>query len=789
MRKRPLLILLLILAAAASLIALIRVQPRQTATVFRRGRGTVVRATPIYLRPLTAGTQCRVTTAAGRPSFDEMVIGRSATYDEFPVRVRFTYEVPAELPADWPNGDWCHSIRERVAASVARWSASVTADELLDQRRAAGDRAAGAVEADLRGTGAKPASVSARIDLPPGFERVRNVSEVASRARRTPPLIFIGLDGADWQLLDGYMASGVMPNLRRLVTEGAGGVLETEHPPLSPIVWTTMMTGVGPLDHGILDFTRFNPLTHEKEPITSDERRAPAVWNMVTSGGKSVAVFGLWSTYAAEPVHGVNVSDRLFTFLYSETGRPPGTVYPPTREEWAGRGVSAAEESVGAHMRRYLPSLTDAEFAELAKSKNPYGEPPAAIHRILEETEIYRRLAHDLLATRVPDLSIIYFQGTDTVGHVFAPFAPPKQAAVSQEEYDRYHEVPERYFGEIDAILGELMTVAARAGARIMIASDHGFHWKEGRPTQISSTNSATAAKWHRKEGIYVLQGPGIAAAPGHPFRGGVRQVAATLLSLSGMPAPANGLMPLPGAPPPAAPVDYPRWFKRADPPPAAPVMRNSGEELAKLRALGYIGSNESERSAIPQNDTRTAGWYNNAGLVLRDQHRIDDAIAAFERAHAIDPKYASAMWNESETLFDANRDLDRADALLVDALKSGLGDATKFAIGRAIVYQRSGRADRAGRLLDQAIAASPQDGELRLFRGRTRMERHDCAAALDDFRVATATRPNDPLAFASEGIARMCLGDVAGARESFRRSLQLDPNQPMLQQALGEMP
>ncbi len=95
-------------------------------------------------------------------------------------------------------------------------------------------------------------------------------------------MIFVGLDGADWQLLDRYVAAGAMPNLARLVAEGAGGALETIHPPLSPIVWTSMMTGVSPVEHRILDFTRFSPAGGQKEPITSDERRAPAIWNMAS---------------------------------------------------------------------------------------------------------------------------------------------------------------------------------------------------------------------------------------------------------------------------------------------------------------------------------------------------------------------------------------------------------------------------------------------------------------------------------------------------------------------------
>jgi len=212
------------------------------------------------------------------------------------------------------------------------------------------------------------------------------------------PVIFIGLDGADWELLDDYMARGLMPNPAALAKEAARGPLITEHPPLSPLLWTTMMTGISPLEHGILDFTRFNPVTGNKEPITSDERRAPAIWNMATMAGKRVAVFGLWATYPAEPVRGVDVSDRLFTFLFSEGSPPAGIVFPAAREGWARENLREAEASIDyARMRSYLPWLTEADYAELVKEPDPYSRPGSALRRILVETEVYARLSMSYL--------------------------------------------------------------------------------------------------------------------------------------------------------------------------------------------------------------------------------------------------------------------------------------------------------------------------------------------------------------------------------------------------------
>src|SRR5919201_7076638 len=54
---------------------------------------------------------------------------------------------------------------------------------------------------------------------------------------RRRPVIFIGLDGADWGLLDDYMRRGIMPNLAALAAAGSAGVVRTIDPPLSPLVW------------------------------------------------------------------------------------------------------------------------------------------------------------------------------------------------------------------------------------------------------------------------------------------------------------------------------------------------------------------------------------------------------------------------------------------------------------------------------------------------------------------------------------------------------------------------
>lgn len=780
--KRIAAIALLLLIAAAALLT-IRIQPAGAARIVRNGDSLRFVANRIGFVG-TGGSPCITPAANGLARFDRSYDVTDAGGETIATAVRFDYAVPERVPERWPEGDWCSSLGARVGELVQQWIASAEIESLRRNPRRAGELAAAALDRQLGQWGVDAQHLTVRPRVPETALLTLPIPQIAAQATKAPPVIFIGLDGADWQLLDHYMQRGAMPNLQTLVREGAAGDLMTEHPPLSPLLWTTMMTGVSPLEHEILDFTRFHPSTGQKEPITSDERKVPAVWNMATQAGRRAAVFGLWATYPAEPVHGLVVSDRFFTFLFSESEPPKGVVYPPAREQWARATLKQVENEIDHQaMTPYLSWLSREEFEERRKDTDPYSHPVGALRRILVETTVYDRLARQSLERDSPDLTILYLQGTDSIGHVFAPYTAPRQPHISEQDFVRYSGVPEQYFRWIDRLLGDYREIARKKNARLMIASDHGFHWFEDRPTELSSFAAATAAKWHRTAGIYLLWGNGIRASGRTGPAAQIAQVTPTLLALAGLPAAssvAGDPILLPAA---AARADYRAHFTPVKPPPGAPSKAAADEELAKLRALGYISGTESTSAPadIAGKSTHTAGWFNNRALILRDRKRTEEAIAAYEQAIRIDPNLASALWNYSDLLHALVRDLDRSDELLVRAFRNGLPEGRQFLIGRAIGYQRTGSAGRSLQLLEQAVAAQPDDVELRIFRGRYRIEAQDCGGALEDFRAAIALDPDNPVTYASAGIAEVCLGRPEDARRSFARSLQLDPNQPKL--------
>src|SRR5579872_7564899 len=66
--------------------------------------------------------------------------------------------------------------------------------------------------------------------------------------------VILGFDGMDPELTERFIAEGRLPNLAKLRDEGTFRKLRTTYPPISPVAWSTFMTGVNPGKHNIYDF-------------------------------------------------------------------------------------------------------------------------------------------------------------------------------------------------------------------------------------------------------------------------------------------------------------------------------------------------------------------------------------------------------------------------------------------------------------------------------------------------------------------------------------------------------
>lgn len=576
-------------------------------------------------------------------------------------------------------------------------------------------------------------------------------STLAAGEALPPPndtrLLVVGLDGADWDILDPLIAAGKLPTLAGLVREGTRARLLTISPMLSPVIWTSIATGVEPTRHGILDFLVVDPETGKREPVTSLQRQVPTFWEVLSRRGVEVGVVGWWASWPADPVRGYLVSDRIAYQLFGFRADPreaAGKTWPAELYEEV-RPLLVDPASVG---RERIASYL-ADHPEAAGLDAREAERLAGLSTLIAAGDTYAGIARALGERRRPDLEVVYLEGTDTVAHLFMPFRPPRMPGVDPDAVARYGGVVDRYYEEADRILGEL--IATGEGRRhVLVVSDHGFATDETRPRSTDSRiGHGAAADWHRRFGVLIAAGPGIRR--GHAVRQArVYDIAPTVLALFGQPVPESW----PGRVltelltpefladnPVRRRSDDPRrdereeWRDFEDP--------SAADQIAKLETLGYVGSNPASAAVTARN---------NQGIALLAQGRAGEAEAELRLALAEAP--GSMM--------------------------------TRINLGLALSSQ--GRAAEARPLFEEAFAHPATRRRAGILLAELLREEGDLPGARERVRAVLAEEPAAADAHVTLGAIAEDEGDDAAAEAAYREAARLDPGAPFAPNRLGNL-
>ena len=182
-------------------------------------------------------------------------------------------------------------------------------------------------------------------------------------------VLILAVDGLDPKLLEEFVQAGHLPHFERLISEGDFKPLQTTMPPLSPVAWSTFITGMDPGGHGIFDFIHRDPVTmipymsmaeagDSAEALTlgswviplgggSHEllRKGPAFWQILEEHGIPTTVFRMPANFPpvssfGQALSGMGTPDILGTpgmfSLY--TDRPP-----PNAQDLSGGRVFEVE--------------------------------------------------------------------------------------------------------------------------------------------------------------------------------------------------------------------------------------------------------------------------------------------------------------------------------------------------------------------------------------------------------------------------------------------------------------
>ncbi|MEW6744245.1 MAG: alkaline phosphatase family protein, partial [Planctomycetota bacterium] len=228
-----------------------------------------------------------------------------------------------------------------------------------------------------------------------------------------PRVLLLGLDGAEWDIIDPLIEQGKLPNLARLKKEGVFGKLRSFEPILSPIIWTSIATGKTPEKHGIGWFMVQSEKTGQRLPVTSKVRRCKAFWIIVSDNDISTGLLGWWATYPAERVKGFILTDFIAYHNFGVTGRDVrsdlGKTYPlDLIEEVEPLIVDPAELSFELVSR--FAHVSGEEFERARVKGYDFSDPLSHFLHILATAETYTKIGTKLYEEHRPDVFAVYYE-------------------------------------------------------------------------------------------------------------------------------------------------------------------------------------------------------------------------------------------------------------------------------------------------------------------------------------------------------------------------------------------
>jgi predicted AlkP superfamily phosphohydrolase/phosphomutase len=399
--------------------------------------------------------------------------------------------------------------------------------------------------------------------------------------RGRPRVLLIGVDGATLRVIAPMMAEERLPNLGRIAGEGVSGPLRSFLPLHSPRIWNTIATGKTPERHGIVSFVHADE--HGNHLFLSNDRRVPALWNIVSSRGLTVGVVNWWNTYPPERINGVMVSDHFFpeqlanlqqTFK-ADGGAVGPRVFP---EQWEAK----AQAAVSAESALFPAADPFKDNADL----------PAWVRRdgLSRQFRTDHQVASVALAVDVdirPDLLMVYLPGVDRVSHsLWGNLEPaelyPEPLRPSPSQRKAGTEALKRYYEYVDALVGTLVE-RFDDDDLVLVVSDHGFE-AGTRLMFLTGQHETTNAA----EGILFARGRGV-HRPGAAAPATVNDITPTVLAALGLPVGAD----MDGRP--AAFLDA-AALSRVSSYDSLPIERLStkpsgmeGKIVDQLRELGYV--------------------------------------------------------------------------------------------------------------------------------------------------------------------------------------------------------
>jgi len=323
--------------------------------------------------------------------------------------------------------------------------------------------------------------------------------------KNSQKVLLIGIDAATWKLTMPLVKAGKLPNIKKLMLSGAYGNLTTFDPTSSPIIWTSIATGKVKEKHGIDGFVR--QINGKEIPLTSNVRKAKAIWNILSDNGISVSVIGWWNSWPAEQVNGTIVSsyiqpETIHTkgpkgYIYQDI---PQQTYPPELMSELWPLIQSGEENGQKIFHQIFNQIEENILNPIQKSALEN------IKFVCIRDETFSQIGLYLQKQYTPEFLAVYFGGIDNISHRLWKYTQPNALnfKVSEKEQEIFGGVIINYYQYIDKTIGKFVDSSDK-NTMIIIVSDHGIHPAKNHKHRTFSDLTGS----HRGDdpGIFIISG------------------------------------------------------------------------------------------------------------------------------------------------------------------------------------------------------------------------------------------------------------------------------------------
>jgi len=300
------------------------------------------------------------------------------------------------------------------------------------------------------------------------YRRGKKLSNILYTDQPKSKIIFLGIDGAEWKIIDGLIKKNLLPNFKYLIEHGSYGKLKSINFE-SPAIWTSMVTGVVPRSHGIYKHTqskfpgmkgyvqypyylglnttiqahlnKINFHLIKMSIISSHKREVPAIWNILSLKKRKTIVLNWLATHPVEPINGIMISPQIY---YYSAKKNKNNVKPYLYS------TPILEMPNGLYAEFDLGQLSSDEyFSELALG-------------FLKQDKYY-------------DLFMLYLNRIDVISHTHWEYMEPdKFFSVDKKKIKTYKHSIENTYIKKDEFIGKILE-NIDGKYSLLICSDHGF--------------------------------------------------------------------------------------------------------------------------------------------------------------------------------------------------------------------------------------------------------------------------------------------------------------------------